>query len=238
MATQVVSHQDWLTARKSLLEKEKELTRLNDAINAQRRALPMVRVDKEYTFKDSAGKTRTLSELFEGNDQLIVYHFMFDPDDDEGCRGCCHIGESLPDVRHLRLKNTNLACVSRAPADKLEAFKRRNGWTFPWYSSGDSDFNYDLHATLDEKVTPIELNFRTKDELEKAGKTWPQGDVPGYSVFFKKDGSVYHTYSTFQRGGEKFLPTLALLDMTPLGRQIGKGGPAEFKLKDEYIEQI
>lgn len=198
----------------------------------------MVRVDRDYTFEDASGTSHTLSDLFAGKDQLIVYHFMFSPDDKEGCRGCCHIGESLPDVRHLRLKNTNLVCVSRASADKLEAFKERNGWTFPWYSSDESDFNYDFHATLDEKRKPVEVNFRSKEEMGKAGKTWAEGDIPGYSVFFKKDGSIYHTYSTFQRGGEKFLPTLALLDMTPLGRQIGKGGPAEFKLKDEYGEKI
>lgn len=196
----------------------------------------MVPIEKTYQFNDASGNILTLDDLFDGQDQLIIYHFMFDPDSEEVCRGCCHIGESLPDVRHLRLKNTNLVCISRAPAEKLLRFKERNGWTFPWYSSGGTDFNYDFYATLDDKVKPIELNFRSKQEMEEAGKKWYEGDVPGYSVFFKdkRGGKIYHTYSTFERGGEKFLPTLALLDMTPLGRQIGQNGPAEFMLKDEY----
>lgn len=194
----------------------------------------MVRVEKLYTFHGPGNTTVTLGDLFGDQDQLIVYHFMFKPGDDEGCRGCSHVGESLPDVNHLRLKNTNLVCVSRAPIEKLEAFKRKNGWTWPWYSSGGSDFNYDFHATNDETVGPVELNFRSKEEIEALGKSWYTGDVPGYSVFWKKDGEIYHTYSTFARGGEKFMPTLALLDMTPLGRQIGAAGPAEFKLNYEY----
>ncbi|KAI5459315.1 hypothetical protein BGZ63DRAFT_390699 [Mariannaea sp. PMI_226] len=234
MPGKVVSRDEWLAARKAFLEKEKELTRANDALSAERRDLPMVKVDKEYTFHGPDNKTYTLSDLFDGQEQLIVYHFMFKPGDDEGCRGCSHIGDQLPDVRHLQLKNTNLVCISRGDIDKLEAFKKRNDWTFPWYSSGNSDFNYDFHATLDESVCPIELNFRSKEELEKLGKSMYTGDVPGLSVFWMKDGEIYHTYSTFARGGEKLMPTLALLDMTPLGRQIGKYGPAEFKLKDEY----
>jgi predicted dithiol-disulfide oxidoreductase (DUF899 family) len=213
---------------------EKELTIANDAVNEQRRQLPMVKLDKTYQFKGPGNTTVTLGDLFEGYDQLIVYHFMFKPGDDEGCRGCCHVGESLPDVNHLRLKNTNLVCVSRAPIEKLEAFKKKNGWKWPWYSSGGTDFNYDFHATIDDTVEPAMLNFRTKEEMEAAGKRWYTGDVPGYSVFLKKDGEIYHTYSTFARGGEKFMPTLALLDMTPMGRQIGPGGPAEFKLNYEY----
>lgn len=194
----------------------------------------MVKIDKTYTFQGPDNTSVSLSDLFEGHEQLIIYHFMFKPGDDEGCRGCSHMGESLPDVRHLRLKNTNLVCVSRGEIDKLEAFRKKNGWTWPWYSSGDSDFNYDFHATMDESVCPLQLNFRSKEEMEALGKSWYTGDVPGFSVFLKKDGEIYHTYSTFARGGDKLMPTLALLDMTPLGRQIGQYGPAEFKLKHEY----
>ncbi|KAH6887493.1 hypothetical protein B0T10DRAFT_607438 [Thelonectria olida] len=234
MPGKIVNRDEWLAARKALLVKEKELTRANDALSAERRELPMVKVEKEYTFQGPGNKTYSLGNLFDGQEQLLVYHFMFTPGDDEGCRGCSHIGDNLPDVRHLRQKKTNLVCISRGEIDKLEAFKKRNEWTFPWYSSGDSDFNYDFHATLDEDVCPVELNFRSKEELEALGKSAYKGDVPGVSVFWKKDGDIYHTYSTFARGGEKLMPTLALLDMTPLGRQIGQYGPAEFKLKDEY----
>ncbi|POR32993.1 Uncharacterized protein TPAR_06816 [Tolypocladium paradoxum] len=238
MSAPVVSRDEWLLARKALLEKEKELTSINDALSAERRALPMVKVDKPYVFKSQTNSNVTLEDLFGGKDQLIVYHFMFAPESEEGCRGCAHIGEALPDVRHMRFKNTNLVCISRAPPEKLEAFKALNGWTWPWYSSQGSDFNYDFHATNDESVGPIELNFRTKEEMEALGKTWYSGDVPGFSVFYKKGGDIFHTYSTFARGGDKFMPTLALLDMTPLGRQIGRWGPAEFKLKHEYDEKV
>ncbi|KAM6535266.1 hypothetical protein FALCPG4_004843 [Fusarium falciforme] len=235
MTRKIVNRQEWLTARKAFLEKEKEHTRAGDALAAERRNLPMIKVDKAYTFEGPNGTTTSLADLFGDNDQLIVYHFMFKPGDDEGCRGCSHVGESLPDPRHLNFKNTAFACVSRAPAEKLEEYKKRNGWTWPWYSSGDSDFNYDFFATIDEARGQDLLNFRTKDEVEAKGQTWWEGgDVPGYSVFLKEDGEIYHTYSTFARGGETVLTTLMMLDMTPLGRQIGQYGPAEFKLKNEY----
>ncbi|VUC35398.1 unnamed protein product [Clonostachys rosea] len=231
----VVSRDEWLEARKALLEKEKEHTRANDALNAMRRELPMVEVDKNYTFQSLDGERVTLADLFEGHPQLIVYHFMFGPEEEEGCRGCSHVGESLPNVNHLRLKNTNLVCVSRGPIEKLAAFKQKNGWKWPWYSSGGTTFNYDFHASNNESVGPMEINFRSKEEVERLGKTWYEGDVPGYSVFFKDEqGNIYHSYSTWARGGEQVLPTIQLLDMTPLGRQIGMYGPAEFKLSHEY----
>lgn len=230
----VVSRSEWLTARKALLEKEKELTLANDLLTAQRRELPMVKIDKIYTFRSLDNSIVTLGDLFDGKDQLIVYHFMFKPGDKEGCRGCSHIGESLPDVRHLRLKSTNLVCVSRAHIEELKAFKEKSNWTWLWYSSGGTEFNYDYHATIDASVCPIQLNFRSENEMRAEGKKWYTGDVPGFSVFYKKDGEIYHTYSTFARGTEKMLPTMALLDMTPLGRQIGPGGPGEFKLNFEY----
>ncbi|KAF4466506.1 hypothetical protein FALBO_6623 [Fusarium albosuccineum] len=234
VSRKIVSRDEWLSARKAFLEKEKEHTRASDALAAERRNLPMVRVDKEYTFKGPGDTTHTLSDLFGDSDQLIVYHFMFKPEDNEGCRGCCHVGESLPDPRHLQHKSTSFACVSRASADKLDKFKKRAGWSWPWYSSGDSDFNYDFFATTDKSKGPDLLNFRTKDEVEAKGQKWWEGDVPGYSVFLKQDGEIYHTYSTFARGGETVLTTLMMLDMTPLGRNLDKYGPAEFKLKDEY----
>ncbi|KAF5128592.1 hypothetical protein E5D57_009533 [Metarhizium anisopliae] len=235
---QVVSRDEWLAARKDLLEKEKELTRANDKLTEQRRALPMVKVDKQYTFRDENGATATLGDLFQGKPQLIVYHFMFGPDEEIGCHGCSHTADALPDVRHLRFKDTNLVCVSRAPPEKLQAFKAANGWTWPWYSSQGTDFNYDFHATIDESVCPVEMNFRTKQEMEARGKRWWTGDVPGFSVFYKRDGDVFHTYSTWERGGDKIMPTLQLLDMTPLGRRLDKYGPAEFRLKYEYDESV
>jgi predicted dithiol-disulfide oxidoreductase (DUF899 family) len=235
----VVNRDDWLVARKALLEKEKELTRANDALSAQRRQLPMVKVDKEYVFKSKDKGDVSLEDLFAGKDQLIVYHFMFGPDSDEGCRGCTHIAECLPDVRHLQSKNTSLVFVSRAAPEKLEAFKDRAGWTFPWYSSQGSDFNYDFAATVDDGVMPGEVNFRTKEEYKELGKenSWYNGDVPGFSVFYKKGNHIFHTYSTFNRGGEKVLGTLQLLDMTPLGRQDTPQRPAEYKMKEDYTKK-
>ncbi|KAF5023492.1 hypothetical protein F66182_4443 [Fusarium sp. NRRL 66182] len=235
MTRKIVDRDEWLTARKDFLKKEKEHTRAYDALAAERRQLPMVKVDKDYTFQGPNDIPASLADLFGSKDQLIVYHFMFKPEDDEGCRGCCHVGESLPDVRHLQHKNTSFACVSRAPIDKLERFKARGGWSWPWYSSGNTDFNYDFFATADESRGPGLINFRSKVEVEARGLTWWDGDVPGYSIFLKQDGGIYHTYSTFARGGEQVLATLMMLDMTPLGRQIDKYGPAEFQLKDEYV---
>jgi predicted dithiol-disulfide oxidoreductase (DUF899 family) len=232
--SKIVGRDEWLAARKAFLEQEKQLTRATDALNAQRRGLPMVKVDKEYRFMGLDKQTATLSDLFGERDQLIVYHFMFGPEDEEGCRGCSHIGESIPDVRHLRHKNTNLVCVSRAPVEKLDAFKRKNGWQWPWFSSGGSDFNYDFDATVDDSVRPGQVNYRGKEERNETSWRGYKGDVPGYSVFLKKDGQIYHTYSTFSRGCEKTMPTLMLLDMTPLGRQDTPAGPGAFKLSFEY----
>jgi predicted dithiol-disulfide oxidoreductase (DUF899 family) len=145
------------------------------------------------------------------------------------------LGEHIPDLRHLRSRNTSMAVVSRAPFDKLDAWKNKIGWTFPWYSSEGSDFNYDFHATLDPAVHPVEYNFADAAELEAKGLKWNlAGEQPGLSVFFRQDGAVYHTYSSYSRGLEHLLGTYQLLDMTPLGRQDGPQGPAEFKLKYEY----
>jgi predicted dithiol-disulfide oxidoreductase (DUF899 family) len=128
-----------------------------------------------------------------------------------------------------------MVVISRAPFEKLDAWKQQIGWTFPWYSSEGSDFNYDFHATLDDKIAPIEYNYATKEELEAKGQMWNvQGEQPGLSVFLRQDGEIFHTYSTYARGSEKLLGTLQLLDMTPLGRQDGPMGPAEYKLRYEY----
>ena len=163
----VRSRAEWLAARKQLLAREKELTRLHDALNSDRRRLPMVLIEKPYVFDGPGGKA-TLLDLFEGRRQLMLQHFMFDPSWEDGCPSCSADADERSDglVAHLDARTTTFAAVSRAPLAKLEAYKARKGWTFPWYSSYGSDFNYDFHATIDESVAPLEVNYRTRAELE------------------------------------------------------------------------
>lgn len=229
----IASRAEWLAARKQLLEKEKALTRAGDALAAERRRLPMVRIDKDYVFEGPAGwgGKATLADLFDGRRQLIVYHFMFDADDppagqsgapwDEGCPGCSFMADNLPrHLEHLHARDTNLVLVSRAPLAKIEPFYRRMGWTLPWYSSFESDFNYDFHVTLDPDRGSTEWNYRDAAELVRAGKIPSvRGELPGLSVFLRVGDGVFHTYSTYARGLEAALPTCHLLDLTPLGRQ-------------------
>src|SRR5215813_8866806 len=167
----IVSHAEWLSARKELLIKEKALTRYRDAVNAERHRLPMVRIEKDYIFDGPTGKARLL-DLFGEHRQLIVYHFMFDPSWDEGCPSCSFLVDNIGHLSHLYARKTSLAMVSRAPLTKIEPFQRRMGWTFPWYSSFGTDFNYDFHVTHDERLTPIEYNFRTAQELVEMGTAW------------------------------------------------------------------
>ncbi|PKS11284.1 hypothetical protein jhhlp_003046 [Lomentospora prolificans] len=238
MSLKVGTYSEWLDARKALLQKEKQLVRMSDELAAERRDLPLVKVDKNYTFKGPDGSTLSLSELFGDKQQLIIYHFMFGPEAERGCKGCAFIGEHIPDLRHLRSRNTAMVCISRAPFEKIDAWKKKVGWEFPWYSSEGSSFNYDFHVTMDESVAPIEYNFATKEELLKKGQPVSTfNELPGLSVFFKQNGEIYHSYSSYSRGLDKLLGTLQLLDLTPLGRQDhGKDGPAAFKLKYEYEE--
>ncbi|MEX0886851.1 MAG: DUF899 domain-containing protein [Phycisphaeraceae bacterium] len=216
----IVSREQWLAERLPLLEREKELTRARDAVNAQRRRLPMVRIEKAYTFEGPAGggggaggAAPTLLDLFDGRRQLIVYHFMFDPAWNDGCDGCTGYVDALGDLSMLRDRDTNFVLISRAPLAKLEDYRQRRGWTRPWYSSFGSDFNYDFHATLDERVTPVVYNYKSK-----AGHGKSQ-EGHGLSVFFRIDNDVYHTYSTFARGCENVTDSYSLLDLTPYGRQ-------------------
>src|SRR5437867_335837 len=196
----VVSRAEWLVARKALLAKEKELTRHRDAVNAERRRLPMVRIDKQYVFDGPAGKA-SLLDLFEGRRQLIVYHFMFDPSWDEGCPSCSFLVDNIGHLAHLRARNTSLALVSRAPMARIEAFRKRMGWTFPWYSSLGSDFNYDFHVTHDEAVAPVEYNYTDKAELVRKGESFfTQGESHGLSVFLRDGDTIFHAYSTYARG--------------------------------------
>ncbi|MDX6727229.1 MAG: hypothetical protein QOK49_2034 [Baekduia sp.] len=221
----IVSQDEWRAARMALLVKEKELTAARDALSTERRELPMVRMEKDYVFQGPDGQAGLL-ELFDGRLQLIVVHFMFDPSWDEGCSSCsAGADEVAPGLeKHLDVRDTRLVFVSRAPLAKIEDFKRRKGWTFPWYSSFGSDFNYDFHVTMDDAVAPLEYNFRTAAEWEAAGKgaavTGEQPwEAPGTSVFLREGDAVFHTYSTYGRGAEWTGGSYAYLDLTPLGRQ-------------------
>ena len=217
----IASQEEWLAARKELLAKEKEATRARDALSAQRRRLPMVRIEKDYVFAGTNGPARLL-DLFDGRRQLIIYHFMFDPRWDAGCPGCTGYVDALGDLRKLHERDTSFALVSRAPLAKLEAYKVRRGWTLPWFSSYETDFNYDFHVTFDESVTPIEYNFRSKAEYEHRGTPFAveqPSEGHGISVFFRLDDAVFHTYSAYARGVEGLTDAYSLLDLTPYGRQ-------------------
>ena len=222
---QVVSRDEWLVARKELLAKEKELTRQRDALSAARRRLPMVKVDKDYVFEGPDGKAGLL-DLFDGRRQLIVGHFMFDPSWDDGCPSCTAGAEEMSNglLAHLHTRDTSFTYVSRAPLAKIDAYKQRKGWTFPWYSSYGSDFNYDFNVTLDSSVAPVVYNYRTAAEHEQAGTSgYVEGDQPiegpGRSAFLRDGDTVFHTYSVYARGLETIGGSYYVLDETALGRQ-------------------
>jgi predicted dithiol-disulfide oxidoreductase (DUF899 family) len=219
----VTSREEWLAARKELLADEKAMTRARDKLNTKRRELPMVRVDKKYVFEGRNGKA-TLLDLFEDRRQLVLVHFMFDPNWDDGCPSCTagadEVSAGLMD--HLHTRDTTLAYVSRAPIDKIERYKAKRGWTFPWFSSFRSDFNYDFHVTVDESVAPIEYNFRTKAEHAERGVAFEGGEsfeMPGRSHFLRDGDTIFHTYSVYARGLESIGGSYYLLDETALGRQ-------------------
>jgi predicted dithiol-disulfide oxidoreductase (DUF899 family) len=223
---EIVSRHEWLIARKSLLAEEKQLKRRADAVNVARRQLPMVRIDKEYRFEGPEGPA-TLLDLFAGRRQLVVYHFMFGPDWETGCPGCtATVGDVSPEiVTHLATRGTTFALVSRAPFERLETYKAARGWIFDWYSSSESDFNYDFHATLDPAVTPLLFNYKTAEELHGTPQeyaTLPENhpfENSGLSAFLRDGDEVFHTYSTFGRGTEQIGGTYNFLDLTTLGRQ-------------------
>jgi predicted dithiol-disulfide oxidoreductase (DUF899 family) len=210
----VVSHDEWLAARKAFLTKEKEFTHLRDELNRQRRELPWEKVEKPYVF-DGPDGTQALSDLFEGRSQLIVYHFMFPPEWEEGCPHCSFWADNFNDVIvHLNQRDVTFVAISRAPLAKIEAFEKRMGWTFKWLSSGGGDFNYDLGASFrPEEVAsgaPV-YNFGTA----KPGFT----DREGVSVFYKdRNGDIFHTYSAFMRGIDMFNTAYHYLDIAPKGR--------------------
>jgi predicted dithiol-disulfide oxidoreductase (DUF899 family) len=212
---EVTSREKWLLARKELLAREKQLTRERDALNADRRRLPMVEIDKDYVFEGPDGKVR-LADLFGESQQLIIQHVMFDPDWDNACPGCtASLDEFAPAMlAHVRSRNTAFAAVSRAPFAKIAAYKDSRGWQFDWYSSHGSEFNYDFNATLDPSVTPAFYNYQAQD-----GKADPvEGEVPGFSCFLKDGDRIYHTYSTWARGADQIGSSYSLLDLTAFGR--------------------
>lgn len=224
----VVSRAEWLAARRALLRKEKELTRLRDALNAERRRLPVVAIDKDYNFETPQGR-KSLRHLFEDRRQLVIYHFMFDPDDpppgqthpySEGCPGCSHLADNIPHLSHLHARDTAFTMVSRAPLQKIEPFKRRMGWTMPWVSSFGSDFNYDFGVTIDPAIAPPQYNYLDAEELKARDQLeHVKGELPGLSVFLRDEERIYHSYSTFGRGLDGLLNTYNILDLTPYGRQ-------------------
>ncbi len=225
-----VSRDEWAAARKRLLAKEKELSRQRDDLSAERRKLPMVAIEKEYVFQGPEGR-RTLTELFEGKRQLLVYHFMFEPDHDEGCPACSFVADNFASgLVHLAARDTAFAVVSRAPLDKIERFKKRMGWTFPWLSSFGTEFNYDFQVTLDKKHS--EYNYAPVS-AQPEGR--PQdGEREGLSAFLRDGDRLFHTYSTYQRGLDSLLNTYNFLDLTPLGRQEEDGIMGWVRYHDKY----
>lgn len=218
----VVSRAQWLEARRALLEREKAATRERDALNALRRQLPMVHVEKDYRFEGPSGRVRLL-DLFAGRRQLLVLHVMFHVD--RACTGCSFLVDSLPHLSHLHARDTSLALISRAPLAQLAQFKKRMGWSAPWYSSLGSDFNYDFHVTTDASIAPVEYNYRDQRALERSGQSYhARGEQPGVSVFLRDESAVFHSYSTYGRGLESFLSAYHYLDLTPIGRGEGWGG--------------
>jgi len=210
----VVSRERWLSERKALLEREKELTRLHDQVARERRALPWVQIEKNYVFDTAAGP-RTLAELFEGRSQLLVQHFMFAPGWAQGCKSCSYMADHNDGANlHLAQRDITLLAISRAPLAEIERFRQRMGWQFKWVSSYGSDFNYDFHVSFN----PAE---RAKGEVyyNFGMQHFPQDEAPGISVFCKDEaGNVFHTYSAYGRGVEVMMGAYNLMDLTPKGR--------------------
>jgi predicted dithiol-disulfide oxidoreductase (DUF899 family) len=212
----VVSRDEWLKARRALLASEKEATHLRDRVNAERLALPWVRVEKNYVFDTPAGP-RSLADLFAGRSQLIVYHFMLGPGWRAGGPGCSlladHLDGALP---HLEHHDVTLTAVSRAPLGEIETYKRRMGWRFPWMSSFGNDFNFDYHVSFTKDALASGTIFYNFNEMDAAHGN---DELPGLSAFVKDaDGAVFHTYSSYARGPEELIGTLMILDRAPLGR--------------------
>src|ERR1700738_107843 len=220
--THTASRKEWLAARLDLLAQGEAAGRELAALGGRPRALPAGAIDKDYVFEGPNGRVALL-DLFEGRSQLIVYHFMWLHDIDEGCPSCSFAVDDMPDPIHLNEgADTTLALVSRAPYARVSQFKARMGWRLPWYSSHGSDFNYDFHVSSDESKTPIEYNYKDKATLMREGLGYVDtngADGQGVSVFVRDDNQVFHTYSAYGVGADVMLSTYRFLDLTPLGRQ-------------------
>ncbi len=218
-AHKIVSPDEWLTARRALLAKEKELTRLRDQVSAERRDLPWVRIDTDYAFEGSRGR-ETLADLFDARSQLIVYHFMFGPNWPQGCPSCSFLADHIDGANlHLKHHDVSLVAVSRAARPKIEAFRKRMGWRFKWVSSAGSDFNFDYRASFtdaDKMKGRVTYNFETIE--------YRFDELPGISVFHRDAaGAIAHTYSAYARGLDLLLGAYNYLDLTPKGRNEGHG---------------
>jgi predicted dithiol-disulfide oxidoreductase (DUF899 family) len=225
----VVSQEQWLTERKKLLAREKELTRLRDQVAGERRALPWVRIDKVYSFDTPAG-LRTLADLFEGRRQLLVQHFMLGPGWEEGCPSCSFMADHTDGTTvHLAHRDVTFVAISRAPLAEIERFRRRMGWKFKWVSSFGGDFNHDFHVSFasQDPKGQVYYNYGMQPfECE---------ELPGISVFYKDDaGAVFHTYSAYRRGVEAMMGTYTLLDLTPKGRDEREGAMHWVRHHDRY----
>jgi predicted dithiol-disulfide oxidoreductase (DUF899 family) len=232
-AHRTAARDEWLAERLELLTAEKELTRLGDDVATKRRELPWVRVDADYRFDTEHG-TATLAELFDGRSQLIVYHFMYGPDWDEGCPSCSSVADGFDETEvHLRNHDVAFTAVSRAPIDKLLAYRKRMGWEFPWASSAGSDFNFDFGVSFTEESVAKggSYNFRALEgwQLEPANLPF---EGPGMSAFAMQDGAVFHTYSAYARGLDALWPMWQWLDRAPLGRN--EGDYSWFRRRDTY----
>jgi predicted dithiol-disulfide oxidoreductase (DUF899 family) len=215
----IVSEKEWQAAREALLAKEKDATRARDALAAKRRRLPMVRIDKDYVFDGPDGKA-SLLDLFDARRQLLLYHFMFGPNEDAGCDGCSMFVDQIGHLAHLHARDTSFALVSRAPLTKVEAYRQRMGWTIPWYSSSESDFNVD---------------FGVGPETPQPD-TYQDGETFGLSVFLRDGDNVFRTYFTTARGAEALGSVWTFLDLTPLGRQEEwEDSPAGYPQTKPYV---
>jgi predicted dithiol-disulfide oxidoreductase (DUF899 family) len=230
MSHPVVSQSEWLAARKALLAKEKEFTKARDALSAARRELPWVKVEKNYVLDGPTGK-QSLGDLFDGRSQLLVYHFMFGPDWNAGCPSCSHWADSFnPVIVHLNQRDVTMIAISRAPLAKLEAYKKRMGWTFKWLSSGGTDFNFDFRVSFTPEEMKANKAFYNFVEQEPHAS-----EREGVSVFIKDAaGTVFHTYSTYARGIDLMSTDYNYLDLVPKGRDEGGRGPFWVKRHDEY----
>ncbi len=226
----VVTREEWLAARKNLLAREKEFTRLRDQLSEERRNLPWVKVEKEYVFVGPNGREK-LPDLFDGRSQLIVYHFMFAPDWSAGCAHCSHWADNFNAVIvHLNHRDVTMVAISRAPYDKLAAYKKRMGWNFKWLSSSETDFNYDYHVSFtpeEQAKKEVFYNYRIENLQDS--------ERQGVSVFYKDpSGTVFHTYSTYARGIDMMNVDYQYLDLVPKGRDEDGRGPYWVRRHDEY----